>query len=234
MKPYYDDGKGIVIYHSDCLSVIPLLKQKPELIFTSPPYNKGLKYNGYVDKRKDFKPWIKHVLDSCFKCASETSRSYFVVSEDMLYWMKGMAESVGWTYGQLLTWCKTNLVGGSGNRITGEWNYLSEWILLFRKGKRTPMLRDAEGNTFNWFMEACPQSTFNGDKHREHAAQMPLNLACRIIRRTPGNLILDPFVGSGTTLLAAKYIGRKAIGIDVDESSCELAARRLSQEVFSF
>jgi DNA modification methylase len=234
MKPYYEDTKaGITIYHGDCLQIMPELETKPTLIFTSPPYNKGLRYNGYNDKRDDFKPWIAKVLQGLFDCSDEPIRAYFVVSEDMLYWMRTTAEQVGWTYGQLMTWCKTNLVGGSGKRITGDWNTLSEWILLFRKGKRGAMLPDHEGNTFNWFLEACPQSSFNGDRHRRHVAQMPLALAFRILRRTPGNIILDPFCGSGTTLLAAKRMNRQAIGIDVDESACEIAASRLAQEVLA-
>ena len=229
VKPYYEDS-AVTIYHGDCLEVLPSLP-KADLIFTSPPYNKGLKYNAYVDKRDDFEEWIGNVLDVCFNAAASPSRAYFVVAEQMLFWMRHLAERSGWTYGQLLTWCKTNLVGGSGSRITGDWNALSEWILLFRKGKRGPMLADDEGNTFNWFLEACPQSTFSGDRFREHVAQMPLKLALRIIRRTPGELIVDPFLGSGTTVLAAKRLHRRAIGIDIDESACEIAARRLSQEM---
>lgn len=233
MRPYYQDNH-CTLYHGDCLEILPSIEIRPSLVFTSPPYNKNLKYKGYIDDREDFQPWIGSVLKACLEITVPDCRAYFVVSEQMLYWMKPLAESIGWTYGQLLTWCKPNLVGGADKRITGDWNTLSEWILLFRKGTRGPMLKDAEGCTFNWFVETCPQSTFNGDHFRQHIAQMPLKLVQRIIRRTPGDVILEPFCGSGTTLLAAKRIGRTAIGIDVDESALDIAAKRLEQDSFAF
>jgi len=70
----------------------------------------------------------------------------------------------------------------------------------------------------------------------EHPTQKPIQLLQRLISYSvhEGEVAIDPFMGSGTTLLAAKQIGRKAIGIEIEEKYCEIAAKRLSQEVFDF
>jgi site-specific DNA-methyltransferase (adenine-specific) len=71
---------------------------------------------------------------------------------------------------------------------------------------------------------------------REHPTQKPLWLMARLIEQhtNEGDLILDPFAGSGTTAVAAKRMGRRAVVIEQDESYCEIAAKRLAQGVLDF
>jgi len=73
----------------------------------------------------------------------------------------------------------------------------------------------------------------NGDIFYNHPTQKPIKLIRRLLVPTEG-LILDPFMGSGTTLRAAKDLNRKCIGIEIEEKYCEIAARRCSQQVFDF
>lgn len=67
-----------------------------------------------------------------------------------------------------------------------------------------------------------------------HPCPKPEELMARVINKVGGDKVLDPFAGSGTTLVAAKNLGKQAIGIEINEQYCEIAAKRLSQEVFQF
>jgi len=72
------------------------------------------------------------------------------------------------------------------------------------------------------------------DVYTGHPSQKPTQLITKLLSETKHNLILDPFMGSGTTLRAAKDLNRKAIGIEIEEKYCEIAARRMQQEVLDF
>jgi DNA modification methylase len=220
--------KSNQIIIGDCREVMATFP--PEsigLILTSPPYNVGLKYEGFDDNLPEdkFKEFNLEWLYQSFRVAKDTSRMYVAISDQMLFWFREYAEKVGWKYVQKLTWCKPNIVNRS-KTMGSDWAMQSEDILLFRKGKRTPMINTSLANefqtrTFNWLVETVPQSNFK--EGRIHPAQMPITLCKKIIARTPGNPVLDPFAGSGQVLRAAKALGREYVGIELVSSVAEKA-----------
>jgi DNA modification methylase len=155
---------------------------------------------------------------------TDSGRVYSVLSDRLMFELKPVMENIGFTFGQVLTWYKPNLSGGA-SRITGDWNYLTEQILLFRKGDRTPMI-NGKCNTHSYFVIATPQSNFS--EGRFHPAQFPIALPDRIISRTPGKVILDPFMGSGSVGLAAIKNDRNFIGIENDPKYYDVSEKRIA------
>lgn len=232
IKPYYLED-NIAIIHGDCREVLPQISF--DLLFTSPPWNVGLAYENFADDltSDEHRSFTLDWLTLGFKSASDGARAYVDVGDEMLFWLRPVAEEAGWKFGQLLAWCKPNLSAGSV-ATSAEWRKLTEWILLLRKGKRIPMINPSESvNTHSFFVIPVPQRNWNAEQ-KQHVAQFPVRLPKKIISRTPGDVVCDPFSGSGTTLVAAKQLGRRAIGIEIEEKYCEISAKRLSQKVFQF
>jgi site-specific DNA-methyltransferase (adenine-specific) len=219
----------IAISQANALA-LPLADESVDVILTSPPYNVGLKYDGYDDNlsENEFIEFNKQWLTESFRVCSRIARVYVVISDSMLWWFRDVAIETGFAFVQKLVWCKPNFVGSAG-KVTNDWNYMTEDILLFRKGKRTPM-QNGNTTTHNWFVETVPQSNFT--EGRIHPAQFPVSLCLRILDRTPGDLIMDPFCGSGSVLVAAKKLGRAAIGFDLIGDVTHRAYKRVTNTMY--
>lgn len=119
-----------------------------------------------------------------------------------------------------------------------------EWIMCWHK-PGSIQRNGAFGGFNNWEPIAvyCVPGTaisndtitaHNNEHDSGHETQKPVRLITRILSIFNSETIIDPFMGSGTTLRAAKDLGRRAIGIEIEERYCEIAARRLQQEVLQF
>ena len=211
MKPYYQDDHA-TIYHADARELLPQLAF--DVVVTDPPY--GVSYVSNMAKTGKSKP-IKGDEDI-------TLRNEIIEMCDnvpMLVfgtWKQPKPEGTK----QLLIWNKTG-VGFMGD-LSMAWGPCHEEIYVIGEGwtgKRRSNVYSVNGLT-----ASCKERP-------NHPTPKPIPLMRQLIERCPEGVIIDPFMGSGSTLRAAKDLNRQSIGIEIDEQYCEIAARRLAQEVLA-
>lgn len=209
MKPYYEHG-GITIYHGDCQEVLPSL-ERADLVLTDPPY--GIE------------------ADELNTPGAYGWRDYGVSSWDKA---RPPAETI------------FAAVKSGRNAIVWGGNYFADLLppsscwLAWDKGQRSFSLADFElaWTSFDGAARcvvvprgACLK---DGKVHPTQKSLVVMSYCISLADERAGWLqqtVVDPFTGSGTTLVAAKNLGRRAIGIEIEERYCEIAAKRLSQEV---
>jgi site-specific DNA-methyltransferase (adenine-specific) len=225
MKPYYDDGNGIQIYHGDCREVLPGL-EPVDLLLTDPPY--GI---GYVTSRRSRSDKLRVPVanDETLDVVAEAWPLAMDRLRDDRHWYAftsprrlAIADLVFPDAKHVLAWDK----GDRGTVGDLECGFGEAWeaILYGMKGRRP--LRGKRPRTvirFDWSATMDPL----------HPTVKPVPLLQKMIAWSTdeGEAVLDPFMGSGTTLRAAKDLGRRAIGIEIEERYCEIAANRLRQGV---
>lgn len=228
MKPYYDDGHGIVIYLGDCREVLPALDVAAVAVLADLPY-------GYAHYERDCALALGPVM------AAAPLVALFGYPELLCEW----CIQIGRAPSEWITWWPTNAAAKAGGRHKDLPRQV-ECIAVFGDGLRAddvreprsdnrPSVNGDNGDTVracDVWRDASPGIGFNAGL-RLHPNQKPLTLLHKLVLLTsaPGELIIDPTMGSGTALRAAKDLGRRAIGIDIDERHCETAARRLAQMV---
>lgn len=202
MTPYYDDGQ-ITIYHADCRDVLPTL-EPVDLVLTDPPYGVHLaEWDGEV-------PY-------------NLLTDFLNLTNGPVLWFGGpnvASDVTGFPVPpqRVLVWAPTfKLQQVMAHGMAYRWHAIYAWQL--------PKKHD--GPTWDVLNTPC-----DGRNFWNHPATKPLPLMRTLCGFAPQDgLILDPFMGSGTTLRAAKDLGRRAIGIELEERYCEIAVRRLSQAV---
>lgn len=213
-KPYYHDERGgITIYNGDCRAILTQLDQA-DMVLTDPPY--GIDYQSAwrtdwqrkekIHGDKEFPMWIFEVLKPVV--------AFFVFCR--------------WDQMRDLPKPKSFIAWDKGNHSMGD--------LSHEFGRRWEGIAFYPGPNHE-FKRRPPDMLFHkrvGPESLIHPNKKPVSLLVELIDCHLGGTILDPFMGSGTTLRAAKDLGRKAIGIEIEERYCEIAAKRLGQEVFNF
>ncbi len=224
MKPYYDHA-GMTIYHGDCREVMATLADESvDLVLTDPPYGMTYANNARKGLRGDSQRQGIRLFRSCMlqidRILKEPAHAYV-----FCHWESwpDFYDAIGsyWNIKNALIWHKGVL--GTGDCM-GDYAHDYEVILFAHKGRK--LLRDGRDGS----VRQVPPVPGN---RRFHPTEKPCELLSYYILKSSqeGDIVFDPFMGSGTTLRAAKDLGRRAIGIEIEERYCEIAARRLSQEV---
>lgn len=225
MKPYYDDGHGITIYHGDCREVLPDIGHVG-LVVTDPPYGINTKSDGggKISPWGDLcnaALWYADWMATCRRKLGPSGALWtFLNWRSMVTFQKASCD-IGWPIESLLVWDK-QWIGPGGNRGLRP-SY--EMVALFAMPDfAIPDRSLSDIQRWQW----------SAYKPSGHPAEKPLaGMRWLIDASQADGDILDPFMGSGTTLRAAKDLGRRAIGIELEERYCEIAARRLDQEVLA-
>lgn len=229
MKPYYQKDNQTIIL-GDCLEVMKTFPDKSfDLVLTDPPYQfttgGGLvgEDRDYVDELRDlncldFEP---HTILNAVLPKLKVFNGYFfcnkVLVVDYIQW----AKEHGFLY-DILVMAKSNPIPAYRGHHLSDIEYV---IFIREKGSYFSQHK----NNFDDFRKFYIKNSERG----LHPAEKPVDLLCRYIRVscTKDNTILDPFMGSGTTLVAAKQLGRNATGIEISEKYCEIAKNRLAQDM---
>lgn len=229
-KPYYEHA-GVTIYHGDCSELLPKLRRSVRLVLTDPPYNVGMSYGLHRDRmgEADYLNWLGSIF----------SMSVGLGADSLIWFWQGIRLAGGEALACLPpgmhlhhigAWFKREFAGDlwKGGYPAYSWEPII-WAAVAVVSYYGPVGghdgRDGIVSPMGARLEVSG-----------HPCPKPLQVTRAVLAWASaiGDVVLDPFMGSGTTLVAAKQLGRRAIGIEIEERYCEIAAKRLSQEVFDF
>jgi len=250
-EPFFQN-ETIRIYNADILEIDCLKEKTIDLIVTSPPYNVGIKYDSHNDTMSynDYLSFTKRWLDKCYKLIKDDGRFCLNIPLDK---NKGgqqsvcadittIAKQVGWRYHSTIIWNEQNI---SRRTAWGSWLSASapyviapvEVIVILYKNqwKKISGSRKSDIDKKEFMEWTNGVWNFSGESKKRigHPAPFPVELPRRCIKLFSfiGDTILDPFLGSGSTLVACGQNNRKGIGIDIEKNYCKLAEKRLKTEV---
>ena len=240
MIPFYDEG-GITIYHGDCFDLLHDLSGVGAVV-TDPPYSSGGAFRGdraqsttakYVQSdtqayrpefagdnrdQRAFLAWCSMWLNASRRACVPGAPLACFIDWRQLPTLTDAVQAGGWTWRNLATWWKPGV-----RMLRGQLSLSAEYVVYATNGPAS--LTDHDGAVQNVF-RCAPTSA----DQKEHIAEKPVDVMRWVLSIVPpSSLVLDPFMGSGATLRAAKDGGHRAIGIEIDERYCEIAARRIEQ-----
>jgi len=254
MKPFFQNNQTTV-FCGDVLEVLPHIESESvDMVFADPPFNVGKNYGKTKDNRDDYEQWCADWISECFRTLKPSGTFYLMTIPrhlPMLYPMMSergvFINQVNWknvsaahakkgywnSYQPILTYAKTPdfhfeidaEVQDSGLRRWGGYSAGSSW-----KGRMKDTWDDIP-LVYAGSIRHPEAIIKKGTNSKAHPCQMPTALVKRAAKFScpVGGTILDPFLGSGTTIEAAQQVGCKSIGIEINEDYCQISIERLAQ-----
>lgn len=254
-KVFFESKEGsIKIIHDDFLTTNLIEKNSIDLIVTSPPYNVDIHYNSFQDDipYEMYLEFTVQWLRKAYSLVKSDGRMCLNIPLDKSKGRKGagfqsvyadivnIAKRAGWKYFSTIIWNEGNI-----SRRTAWGSWLSarapyviapvEVVVIFYKERWQKIKNGKNDITRKEFMEWTNGLwTFSGESKKKvgHPAPFPVELPKRCIKLFSfvGDTVLDPFLGSGSTLIACALLNRKGIGVEIDENYCKLTKNRLIKE----
>lgn len=257
LVPHYECACGKV-YHMDCLEGLPHVPDgSVALTFTSPPYNIGKPYETVMDVG-DYVDWCRRWLSEVHRATAGSGSLWLNVGYTEVpgrglcvpigYLLWGatdfyLLQEVVWHYGAGVA-CRKRLSPRNEKVLwyvkdresyTFNLDDIRDPDVKYPNQRRNGRLRCnplGKNPTDVWEIPKVTSGRNRSSRERvDHPAQTPLELVRRVVRAAsnPGDLVMDPFMGSGTTAVACALEGRRFIGFEVDRGYCELAASRIAR-----
>jgi len=245
------------IYHGNCLELLNNTESETvDMIFADPPFNVGIKYNGYKDSNLNYKEWCEQWITECFRVLKPTGTFYLMTIDRHLEWKMPIMAKYG-NFINLIKW-KNVSANHDKNRF---WN-ATQPVMVYGKTEKYKFntyaqTRTADEMIMSWNNDRAKNTKFQlldywddiplvyagSIKHKEaivergtckkaHPCQMPEMLPSRAIlfSTDENDLVLDPFSGSGTTAMACKKLNRRFIGSEISKEYFDISCERFRIE----
>jgi len=235
------------IYAGDCIELMESGQvPQADLIFADPPFNIGYKYDVYEDRKayEDYYAWTERWMAACRQTLKPTGSFWIAIGDEYAAEVKIIGDRLGlhlrnwviwhYTFGQntksKFARSHTHLLYWTRDPKSFTFNDISVRIPSARQTTYADKRANPEGKLPDdvWsFSRVC--GTFN-ERVKWHPCQMPERLIDRIVKVSsrPGDLVYDPFSGSGTTVVVAARLGRRYLGIDLSEDYVHHSRQRLA------
>lgn len=243
---FYKDENSVIL-QGDMLTDERIPNNHIDLIVTSPPYNVNKNYGASNDNLsyEEYLEFTRKWLEKCYDWAKCDGRLCMNIpldtgkgeqrslGADITY----IAKQVGWKYRTTIIWNEGNIskVGARGSFMSASSPHIitpAELVVVMYKEQWKKSSKGKSDTTKDEFVKwTNGMWNFSGESKKKigHPAPFPVELPKRCIKLFSyvGDIVLDPFMGSGTTIVASKMLGRKSMGIEISREFCELAFHRI-------